>query len=232
MTERLYYNDSYLREFEARVIDTADDGRRVYLDRTAFYPASGGQPFDLGSLSGAAVIEVIDEGERVAHVVERPVPAGEVRGEIDWPGATTTCSSTRTAPALGRLHRVVRHGHGEFPPGAGERRPSIWRWRRSPRTSCAPSNCGSTSWYARTGRSRSPTTNRRKTWACARRRTARACCAWSPSTGWTAAPAAARTCTQPARSARCCCANWKRSGIRCGWNSLRPAGGTARPRGL
>ena len=45
MTERLYYQDCYLREFNARVIETA--GLRVYLDRTAFYPTSGGQPFDL-----------------------------------------------------------------------------------------------------------------------------------------------------------------------------------------
>ena len=48
MTERLYYQDCYLQEFRARVIETSDDGRRVYLDRTAFYPSSGGQPFDTG----------------------------------------------------------------------------------------------------------------------------------------------------------------------------------------
>lgn len=84
MTERLYYNDSYVREFQARVVDTADGGRRVYLNRTAFYPASGGQPYDLGSLDKARVIEVIDEGERIAHLVDRPVEGGDVRGEIDW----------------------------------------------------------------------------------------------------------------------------------------------------
>ena len=66
MTERLYYNDCYLREFRGRVIDTADDGRKIYLDRTAFYPTSGGQPFDTGYLGGLAVIDVIDESlERV-----------------------------------------------------------------------------------------------------------------------------------------------------------------------
>ena len=58
MTERLYYQDCYLREFSARVIET--DGNRVYLDRTAFYPTSGGQPFDLGTLGGVTVREVID----------------------------------------------------------------------------------------------------------------------------------------------------------------------------
>ena len=52
MTERLYYTDSYLREFQARVVERSPDGRTVYLDRTLFYPASGGQPFDVGSSQG------------------------------------------------------------------------------------------------------------------------------------------------------------------------------------
>jgi alanyl-tRNA synthetase len=84
MTERLYYHDSYLRDFTARIVDTADDGRRVYLDRTAFYPASGGQPFDVGSLDSARVVEVVDEGERIAHLLDRPLAAGGVHGSIDW----------------------------------------------------------------------------------------------------------------------------------------------------
>ena len=53
MTERLYYTDSYLREFHARVLDRTPDGATVYLDRTAFYPTSGGQPHDTGSIAGA-----------------------------------------------------------------------------------------------------------------------------------------------------------------------------------
>jgi alanyl-tRNA synthetase len=84
MTERLYYHDSYLRDFSARIVGTADDGLRVYLDRTAFYPSSGGQPFDLGSLDTARVVEVVDEGERIAHLLDGPIPAGDVRGSIDW----------------------------------------------------------------------------------------------------------------------------------------------------
>jgi alanyl-tRNA synthetase len=83
-TERLYYNDCYLREFQARVVEVADDGRRVWLDRTAFYPSSGGQPFDMGTLGGVAVRDVVDDGQRVAHVVETPVALGEVAGEVDW----------------------------------------------------------------------------------------------------------------------------------------------------
>jgi alanyl-tRNA synthetase len=84
MTERLYYTDSYLREFQARVVERSADGRTVYLDRTLFYPASGGQPFDVGTIAGVAVVEVVDEEERVAHRLAAPLAAGEVAGEIDW----------------------------------------------------------------------------------------------------------------------------------------------------
>jgi alanyl-tRNA synthetase len=84
MTERLYYTDSYLSQFQARVIEISDDGRKIYLDRTAFYPSSGGQPFDIGTLGGIAVSDVVDEDDRVAHVVEKPLPVGGVTGEVDW----------------------------------------------------------------------------------------------------------------------------------------------------
>jgi alanyl-tRNA synthetase len=83
-TERLYYNDSYVRQFRGRVIDSADGGKRVYLDRTAFYPSSGGQPFDLGTLGGVAVLEVVDEEARIAHVLAAPLGVVEVDGCVDW----------------------------------------------------------------------------------------------------------------------------------------------------
>ena len=84
MTERLYYSDCYLREFRARVVATGDAGRRVYLDRTAFYPTSGGQPFDVGTLGGVAVLEVAEEEERVVHTLASPLDVEEVEGAIDW----------------------------------------------------------------------------------------------------------------------------------------------------
>ena len=84
MTERLYYHDCYLREFRARVIESADGGRRLYLDRTAFYPTSGGQPFDLGTLAGVAIREVVDEEDRIGHLLEAPIGATEVDGVVDW----------------------------------------------------------------------------------------------------------------------------------------------------
>ena len=86
MTERLYYTDAYLRAFDARIVGRADDGRTLYLDRTAFYPTSGGQPFDTGTLAGIAVTDVIDEGERIAHVLSTPAPHDiqTVSGIVDW----------------------------------------------------------------------------------------------------------------------------------------------------
>ena len=72
MTERLYYTDAHLTAFTAAVTDVSEDGRRVYLDRTAFYPTSGGQPHDLGALGGVTIIDVVDEEERIAHIVESP----------------------------------------------------------------------------------------------------------------------------------------------------------------
>jgi alanyl-tRNA synthetase len=86
MTTRLYYTDSTLLEFTARVAELADGGRRVYLDRTALYPTSGGQPHDLGTLDGVAVVDVVDEGDRVAHLLAAPLTAGvgdEIAGVVD-----------------------------------------------------------------------------------------------------------------------------------------------------
>jgi alanyl-tRNA synthetase len=86
MTDRLYYTDPYLREFDARVVErTAHEGRdAVVLDRTAFYPTSGGQPYDVGTLSGASVLDVVDLDGRVLHVVDRLPDGIEVKGTIDW----------------------------------------------------------------------------------------------------------------------------------------------------
>ena len=87
MTERLYYTDSYLREFDADVVETlTHDGKpAVVLDRTAFYPTSGGQPFDVGTLGGVRVIDVIDTDDgRVLHVLDGPLPGGRAAGQVEW----------------------------------------------------------------------------------------------------------------------------------------------------
>jgi alanyl-tRNA synthetase len=84
MTERLYYQDSYLSSFTAQVLRTASNGTVAYLDRTAFYPASGGQPFDNGLIAGVPVIAVVDEGQEIAHQLAAPVSLSAVDASIDW----------------------------------------------------------------------------------------------------------------------------------------------------
>lgn len=88
-TLRLYYAEPWRRHFDACVVRVEPEaGRwRIWLDRTAFYPTSGGQPHDTGSLGGARVLEVADDEEGgVVHVADAPLAEGEaVRGEIDWP---------------------------------------------------------------------------------------------------------------------------------------------------
>lgn len=88
MTDRLYYTNPALDHFEGTIthVETVDGRQLVRLDRTAFYPTSGGQPYDVGTLGNARVIDVLDEenGE-VSHVVEGPVAQGDrVAGRIDW----------------------------------------------------------------------------------------------------------------------------------------------------
>ncbi|HEY7056107.1 MAG TPA: DHHA1 domain-containing protein [Vicinamibacterales bacterium] len=87
MTERLYYTDPYLREFDAVVVErTSHDGRpALVLDRTAFYPSSGGQPYDTGLLAESRVLDVIDrEDGGIVHVMDRDLSSSSVHGTIDW----------------------------------------------------------------------------------------------------------------------------------------------------
>jgi alanyl-tRNA synthetase len=90
VTERLYYSDSHLIEFDARVVDVTErvsGWAAVVLDRTAFYPTGGGQPGDTGTLNGARVVECIDDGDKgVLHVVQgvAPLRDASVHGRVDW----------------------------------------------------------------------------------------------------------------------------------------------------
>ena len=86
MTERLYYHDSYLRQFEARVVKSEETtkGCEVVLDATAFYPTSGGQPHDLGIVAGARIQEVVERDDEIVHCLTGPVAEERLRCEIDW----------------------------------------------------------------------------------------------------------------------------------------------------
>ncbi|HEV7745242.1 MAG TPA: DHHA1 domain-containing protein [Pyrinomonadaceae bacterium] len=89
-TERLYYYDSHLIEFEALVTDKTDrvsGWAAVTLDRTAFYPTGGGQPSDTGTLNGERVLECIDDEDNgVLHVIQGRAPevGATVKGRVDW----------------------------------------------------------------------------------------------------------------------------------------------------
>jgi alanyl-tRNA synthetase len=83
MTSRLYYTDATLLDFDATIVGHDGDATRVILDRTAFYPTSGGQPHDLGTLGGIAVLDVIDDDERIVHVLASPLEGSAVQGRVD-----------------------------------------------------------------------------------------------------------------------------------------------------
>jgi alanyl-tRNA synthetase len=95
-TRRLYYDNAFEREFAARVLSCEllppdiNSGIttpvwRLVLDRTAFYPTSGGQPHDTGKIGDANVLDVREEGEEIIHVVDRRPDSPDINGCINWP---------------------------------------------------------------------------------------------------------------------------------------------------
>ena len=84
-TKRLFFEDSGILEFDARVVERRlwEGKPAVILDRTAFYAESGGQPWDRGTLGGVPVLKVIEDGDDLVHVLERPLAADDVRGAVD-----------------------------------------------------------------------------------------------------------------------------------------------------
>lgn len=85
-TERLYNDNPYLKEFDAMVIETIPfEGKYgIVLDRTAFYPEGGGQPFDTGYLNDSRVLQVIEKNGEILHIVDNPLQSKEVKGLVDW----------------------------------------------------------------------------------------------------------------------------------------------------
>ena len=85
-TKRLYFENPYQIEFEARVVERLSwrEKPAVVLDQTCFYPESGGQPSDRGTLNGIEVLGVLEEDSKILHLLEDDISAGEVKGKIDW----------------------------------------------------------------------------------------------------------------------------------------------------
>ena len=85
-TQKLYFDDATLAEFEAAVVArlVVQGQPAVALDRTCFYPESGGQPPDKGTLDEVEVLNVVEDGETIIHIMAKDLPSARVKGKIDW----------------------------------------------------------------------------------------------------------------------------------------------------
>ena len=106
MTKRLYYDDPFLTQFEARVMEATTVAGRpaAILDQTAFYPTSGGQPHDTGTLAGAPVIDVVEREDTVLHVLD----GDTIRRQRD------TIRRQREGPAVGNLVQGLVNSQRRF----------------------------------------------------------------------------------------------------------------------
>ena len=115
MTELLYQTDSYLKEFDARVLEINPELNALVLDRTAFYPGGGGQPNDTGTIQFAdkfvSVIKVKARAGKIFHWIEGDLPAPDtlIKGKIDW---DRRYKLMRTHSALHVLCGVVWRDYG------------------------------------------------------------------------------------------------------------------------
>ena len=110
-TIKLYYDDPYMRAFDAVVTDCVPEGKRylITLDRTAFYPEGGGQPCDFGTLGEAKVRDVQEKDGVIVHTCDKALPVGEaVHGEIDWQRRKREVSSSYGATRAMFRKRVVK----------------------------------------------------------------------------------------------------------------------------
>ena len=85
--EKLYYKDQYIREFKANIISVQERDNKIYLelDKTAFFPGGGGQHCDLGYIDDSKILDVIEDGEKIYHVVDnKPTHEANVSCVVDW----------------------------------------------------------------------------------------------------------------------------------------------------
>ncbi len=83
----LYQENAYIKEFDAKIIDITKRGDMfcVILDKTYFYPTSGGQPNDLGFIDDAKVLDVQIENNQILHYIDKELPFNsDVHCAIDW----------------------------------------------------------------------------------------------------------------------------------------------------
>ena len=120
--KKLFYENSHLRTFSARVTDCreTEKGFLVTLDATAFYPEGGGQACDIGTLGDARVLEVKEKGDQIFHLCDKALPVGEtVEGCIDWARRFDLMQQHTGEHILsGIIHARYGHGNSGFHIGA------------------------------------------------------------------------------------------------------------------
>lgn len=89
MNKRLYYKDPYLKEFKGKILEKVRiDGKpAIVLDNTCFYPTSGGQPNDLGYIQNMPIVDVIEDKEKIIHILKEGIEEkceDTIIGKIDW----------------------------------------------------------------------------------------------------------------------------------------------------
>jgi len=85
-TKRMYFENPYQVEFEAKIIEKGiqEGMTALILNQSCFYPESGGQPSDRGTINGVSVVRVLEEDERIVHLLEEEISGEEIQGKIDW----------------------------------------------------------------------------------------------------------------------------------------------------
>lgn len=85
-TQKLYYFDSYLTEFQANIIEILpyQDKYAIIMDKTYFYPESGGQPSDIGTINSVSISYVIEQENKILHIADNKLELGPVSCKIDW----------------------------------------------------------------------------------------------------------------------------------------------------